>query len=616
LDGGDPSAAPEGHRDAGTDLVEFALPGVQRFIEEARSTSDVSAASGIYSSLAQELVASLAAEPGAELVLPAAGPEAPGTERGMPNRVVALLPADTGADGADRAVKAARKAWEGWVRKLLHLAEDDPVPEQPGFPLLQWVSVPARSGDYEEQWRRAQRLLAARRRVRDFVGVPEQGWRQRALCSLAPRWPAEEAAPPGVSPHDKDTALSLVGWVKRRWTHLNGEDGFPSTASIASVPYRRAVLEHLADDNVRQALGALAGVARAIDTTPETPVPGLAPLIPDSGPGRWLVLRGGPWVYPDRWQPAALARELGVRGHGSKAGSRDELARIATAADAGRKAAAHLRDVMAGLGVPLADYLAVVVQDIDSMGRFLSGAASDAEGSRIKVIPNEHRRLSADLLHVAAAQRAVLRSPELLGVPVYVGGDDLLAFTPAATALGAARACQQASARSLPSASTAVLYFHYHASIQRAMSDARRLLGTAKDRVPGKHALAVGYLRRSGASAVSIQRWDGPVDGDTAGLFGIFARGQENRLSPRLVTDLERDASELTALARYSERLYLAELARLVRRHREKYGNGDRETAIHVAAALKWLGDHEYADDVPGPQAAARVGVFLRQEAR
>lgn len=303
----------------------------------------------------------------------------------MPNRMVALLPGGTGEEAAERAVKAARDSWEACIRQLLRLADDAPVPQTPGFPLLQWICVPSAASGYGEQRRQAQRLLAARRRVRDFAGVPDDGWRERAICSLAPRWPAEDRPPTGVPPHEKDTALSLVGWAKRRWAFLNGVDGFPSTASIASAPYRQAILEGLERDDVREALAALARTARAIETAPEAPVPGLEALIPDSGPGRWLGRRGGPWVYPDRWQTSGLARELGVRTRGAKAVSHDELARLAAAADAGRKAAAHLRDVMAQKdvvtrkGAPLADYLAVVVQDIDSMGRFLSGVASDAE---------------------------------------------------------------------------------------------------------------------------------------------------------------------------------------------------------------------------------------------
>lgn len=114
-------------------------------------------------------------------------------------------------------------------------------------------------------------------------------------------------------------------------------------------------------------------------------------------------------------------------------------------------------------------------------------------------------------------------------MPVYVGGDDLLAFTPAASALGAARACR-----------------------------------------------AVGYLRRSGASAVSIQPWGVSDAGDTAGLFGIFARGQENRLSPRLA---------LSRLARKYKMLGTPALA---------LPNGAADAA--VAASPAWT-----ANEVMGP---------------
>jgi CRISPR-associated protein Cmr2 len=270
---------------------------------------------------------------------------------------------------------------------------------------------------------------------------------------------------------------------------------------------------------------------------------------------------------------------------------------------------------MRKLGVHLPGYLAVVVQDIDSMGRFLSSDAPDAGGGKIMVSPGEHRRLSTALLSVATAQWEALRSSELLGVPVYAGGDDLLTFVPAASALAAAQECQRALPLSLPRASTAVVYFHYYGSIQAAITEAQRLLKAAKGEVPGKHGLAVGYVRRSGASAVSVQPWAGPDGGSSAGLFGLFARERAGQLSPRLVADLRRDAGELAALAEVSERLYRAELARLVRRHSED--SDDRTVAAQVAGALEWLGSHEHAPgEVPGPHAAAQVGVFLRQEAR
>jgi CRISPR-associated protein Cmr2 len=147
------------------------------------------------------------------------------------------------------------------------------------------------------------------------------------------------------------------------------------------------------------------------------------------------------------------------------------------------------------------------------------------------------------------------------------------------------------------------------------MSEARRLLKDAKEHVEGKHALAVGYLRRSGVSAASIQPWPGMGGRNSAELFRLFALGGAEQLSPRLVTDLERDAEELAALRDKSERLYRAELARLVRRHTE----GGEAVTAEAVNALDWLGLHERADGRAGiarPQAAARVGVFLRQEAR
>ena len=189
-----------------------------------------------------------------------------------------------------------------------------------------------------------------------------------------------------------------------------------------------------------------------------------------------------------------------------------------------RRPGASAADGAAGRQAPpLASYLAVVVQDLDSMGRFLSGTPADA-AARGSIDPNEHERVSRELLRVPQRQRDALRTGELLGVPVYAGGDDLLAFAPAATALDAAQACHDEIPATLPTASTAVLFFHYHASIQQAMREARSLLEQAKEAVRGKHALAVGYLRRSGVSAVSIQPWTRPDGRSSAELFGFFAR--------------------------------------------------------------------------------------------
>jgi CRISPR-associated protein Cmr2 len=197
--------------------VVVALPGVQRFIAEARSTSDVRAASQIFVRLAGR-AAEVCQDAGGELVFPSAMAGADS----MPNRVVALFPPGAGPSAARRVEEAVHERWRGWLR--------DAVPRgdagTPGMPIVHWVCMPPAGGGYPGQWQEAQRLLAARRRVRDFEAVE---WRRRVLCSLGPRWPAADP-PSGLRPHEQAT-LSAAGWVKRRWHKLHGLDGFPSTSS-------------------------------------------------------------------------------------------------------------------------------------------------------------------------------------------------------------------------------------------------------------------------------------------------------------------------------------------------------------------------------------------------
>ena len=595
------------------DLVVFALPGVQSFIEETRSTSEVSAASQIYAALAAKVIESFRDRGDADVILPdyraEDSPADAGFVPGIPNRIVVSLPVGTGAEAARGAAEAADAAWRGWLADVLGSGR---VPDTPGFPRAQWVCVSPAS-DYASQWSQAQRLLSGRQLVRDFPAVPEEAWRNRQLCTLAPRWPAEDKPPPGVPAHERLLKLSAAGWVKRRWHRLDRKGGFPSTASIASAPYRLAAVAALGNEAVADAVRRLGEAAGQIpDAAPETAVPGLAGV---RGAGRWLATSGGPWVYPDSWQLESVAREAGLYRPGRDAEvPADVRELLEPVVQAGRRAAQDLRDAVPA-EVPLARYLAVVVQDLDSMGLFLSGRAASLGKEKIIISRNEHRRVSQELLGVAEAQRATLREQEMLGVPVYAGGDDLLACVPAATAIEAAERCHDAVPQSLPSPSTAVLFFHYHASIQRAMAEARLLLHDAKRHVEGKHALAVGYLRRSGAVAMSIQPWTGPGGASSGVLFRRFGRGVAGQLSPRLVTDLERDAGELAALRAENEKRYVAELARLVRRHTD----GGRAAAAEAVEALDWLGLRERLDGDAGvarPQVAARVGVFLRQEAR
>jgi hypothetical protein len=286
------------------DLVVISFPGVQRFISEARSTGDVRAASEIIARLAST-AADACRSAGGVLVFPSSATDLSDSADtanvgqaqlldGMPNRVVLLTGAGLGAGVAKSAVGAVDGAWTAWVREALRLPKDSKknsprTPETLGIPAIQWVCVPAVPGGYAAQWGQAQRLLDARRRVRDF---PAAEWTDRTLCALSPRWPAE-TAPEWLKKHEKAN-LSAANWVKRRWRQIQRLDGFASTYSIASAGYRRDVLSHLDDQDVRDALSGLMDAAGQIADSRETPVPGLAG--PQHRIGGWLASSGGPWV--------------------------------------------------------------------------------------------------------------------------------------------------------------------------------------------------------------------------------------------------------------------------------------------------------------------------------
>jgi CRISPR-associated protein Cmr2 len=571
-------------------LVIIALPGVQRQISEARSTADVRAGSEIVTSLVTVAAGSLQAQ-GGELVIPGGI----GDPDGLPNRVVALAPPGSGASFATGAAGAVHDKWQDLLRKVFQPIRSAPTP---GMPSVQWVCVPDDGRGYGWQWARAQALLTARRRVRDFE---PQKWPQRAICTLSPRWPAEDIPPPNLQDHEQAT-LSATNWVKRRWQRIQGGDRFPSTLSIASAPFRRRLLMLAANDEIGNEINAVMTAlhkeAHTVGGSGEARVPG---LLTGSNPGaQWFSRSGGPWVYPERWQPRTLARDTGR-----------DVGELRDVAQAGRTALNRLLKVADEHGVHRpTDYLAIVVQDLDGMGRFLGGEGVNAANVTLAVDPGEHRRVSGLLGRLAAGQRTALQRADLLGVPVYVGGDDLLAFAPATTALAAAQACHDLISPELPTASTAVLFFHYQAGLQAALTRARELLDTAKESVSGKHALAVGYLRRSGVRECSIQPWSGTNGQSSAAMFQVFGRDVAHPLSPRLVADLERDTDELAALHRRDQELYRAELTRLVGRHLGGEKAGRAQAATEVAATLLELGAGQE------PAGTARVGVFLRQEAR
>ncbi|GAA3820696.1 Cas10/Cmr2 second palm domain-containing protein [Streptomyces chiangmaiensis] len=605
------------------DLVVVAISGVQRFISESRTTSDLGAGSAIIGRLAGRAALECRSL-GARLVFPASveaeerssvsayadkGAPLPSS---VPNRIVAVASPGSGSAVAAAAAEAVRGEWARLVEDVWHRPA-----ATPGMPSVQWVCVEAAAGDYAQQWAVAQRTLVARRRLRNFDDPLDLT--DRELCSLSPRWPAEPKRPPHVPAHEQDR-LSAANWVKRRYrahakqtgagwdTPGSMPPGFPSTSAIASAPYRQWVLLAMGSDPVGKAVTALHKAVRLLaDTSREHAVPGLD-FDPSHPVQKWFACSGGRWVFRETWQGDVLAREFGRVG----------AENLSAAVTGGLRAVSDLHRAMEqeGLAAP-SPYLAVMAQDLDNMGRFLGGEPSRGRG-RLPVTEERHSRVSAQLSSLAERTVRLLHGDEYFGVPVYAGGDDLLAFVPAERALAASRACRDEIPDSLPRASSAVLFFHHRSSLQHAVTEVQHLLELAKEKVPRKNGLAVGYVRRSGVREQSLQPWQraggGPQPVDD---FSVFLDSAYDRpLSLRLVQDCLRDEEELASLP---GDLFSAELARLVGRH-----SGTRPPTDAVARAqadaLARLARGEASRQVDAERRVPRlaepvkVAAFLRRE--
>lgn len=639
------------------------LAGVQRLIRESRTTIDLRAGSEMIARLALEAAAVVAGYSGARLVFPAldragtgrTGADAdtvgrtgaeeapaaldPAQSLNVPNRIVALVPPGAGTAVATAVAAAVNQRWDAWMARLYPQQR----PPTPGVPSVQWVCLPARAADgqirdYPELWRLAQQAFNARRRVRDFVSVDLPAG--RVPCSLSPRWPAERTAPAGTPSYDRRSELCATNWVKRRWLDLqrrsagrHGTDedpavaGFPSTSGIASAPFRATLLSAMAAEPpggpIRCAVRALHTAAedlRRMLRTAKVQLPCErwvcsvlpAALAGDRAAG-WLNTDAGNWVYQESWDADRLWRD-GTSGDRSQTAP----AGLAGVVEAGARAARALAKLA---GAPPARYLAVIAQDIDSMGDFLRGEGRSQGGDLLPVTIDAHTEISRRLSAVGERQRQGLCDPAIQGVPVYTGGDDLLALVPASTALAAAETIHESIAQvpQLPTASTAVVFFHRIASLRLAVTEVQELLKQAKHANADKHALGVGFLRRSGVRESTIQPWLAAERELVTGRLRVFAAtGRRAGLSPRLVAELERDAVELRSLlsldASGTPPLVLAlheqEITRLVLRH-----HGTAEDAR--ALLLLMRAERARPSSSPGEQRrarAAKVAVFLRQE--
>lgn len=569
--------------------LSLSLGRVQRFIEGARRTEDLWAGSALISWLTFQAAEKLTAHNGVVLIpwlashpfsalLPPGSPPSSTKPAGFPNRLWAVVPGNGADQFARRLEGELHDTWKNCLRSLGKNVDGT-------FPEIRCVLVTG-AQDYAQAWQLAGDALGGRKRVRDFPAYKVDGDAVCSCCGLraarrAPRLVGSYHLNPRAGEHLCDACM-----VKRVWREIAPSGlapRFPSTAAVATAPFRHRVAAQVHNQEIRKALGNLVAqlveLKKAMHEFGEPFPDQLQEVIPGlSASGNELVQRflgyDGEWCYPESWETATVAREYDLTD--------EQTQKIAPRLQKGREATKVLIDKMTKLEEPTPSrYLAVVMQDADDMGKALSGTPDPYGSSHVTLTPEWHAGVSHTLVELGASTY-VDEIERGLGRLVYSGGDDLLAFLPVQNALKAAGTCRSALSNCFPrlTASTAVVFFHHSYPLQEALRRARELLEEAKH-LPGKDRLAVLPLRRGGPRARGVLWWRGGQAATVLDeLSQKFSDGGGRGLSPRLLRSLELEEEGLLGL---SPARVESEVRRVVRRH-----GGDAQAEELVLQCWKW----------------------------
>ncbi len=459
------------------------------------------------------------------------------------------------------------------------------VGEGPELNRAQGLGAPDPNDLYSLLYALTVRCLGARKSLRLLSPSTSQLSEACSLCGERPAlattsasdlWPRMARQFPRSLRSGGKERLCAVCTTKRMATDhavggvLGAAGRFPSTASIATSPFKAAVLGRLGDlqpkvqeyvDNVKQAI-AECGLSWTL-ASPQ--VEGLSRLpIMDSA----FLGVDGEWLLKESFQPekVAWAYDLSLEANATVL-----LERAQEALKSLIEAAAELKPV----GIPRpTPYLAILASDGNRMGEYLRGRVSDA----IRGLTG-HRHLSAALgdYSLRAVPRVVQGHPEgpaRLGRLVYAGGDDVLAMLPVAdlpavleelsllfsglsgtgadgwfeAQNGTVDTCEEAWKALDPSASirVGVAIVHEQDPLGAGLEAARQAEAAAKDvpgmNTPGSGAFCIAVVHRSGdAYQAHVPFALGNLRG--AGFFKSLVHaftGPDRVLSPRLPGLLER----------------------------------------------------------------------------
>jgi CRISPR-associated protein Cmr2 len=296
---------------------------------------------------------------------------------------------------------------------------------------------------------------------------------------------------------------------------------YPSTATIATLPWRRAVLEAVAqgDGELAAALEAYLGALAAANSRmggllafgAAAMFPHLAGLVTQDGPADLLAYDGGLFC------PEVVSNPRTELPEGDRPVILDKLEALLEKA------------CRAGIRPP-SRFFALVAMDGDRLGQLMhvAGARKAAVSAALQGFADHARDVVEDVTPGAGGP--------MLGRVVYAGGDDLLALFPVETALGAADRLRRlyselvgaavsgtaagdaaaggaAEGGARPTISAGLVYAHMHTPLQVVVRRAYAVLNDEAKEAAGRNAFAVEVWKRNGAALSFSRAWDAPGAG-------------------------------------------------------------------------------------------------------
>ena len=533
-------------------LLICSIGPVQGFIAAARSSRDLAYGSWLLSELAKTAARLIAEQEGFDaLIFPAPQSEKDlerDSDLSVANKVVAEVrgdPTKLAEVIEDSLRRFIRNAWRPIAKELGESVDNDLAVRQLEDLLeFYWVAAPLSSADkYKDVRNHCEAALSARKATRNFnlyQGAPRfkssiDGWREHVLAEIPDHASRPNAQQMKLYKLRNGELLSGVDLLKR-WGKSSRVERYKSVSHLAAMPFAKGLGEERADELKQR----------------------LIQLFRDRGAE---PVRDYSVFFPSEVRAAVENKQVEER-------LLQEQERLLTE-HAGRRRPAP--------------YYALLLADGDFMGKVIDKRATSDE---------EHRRLSRALSAFARQVPDIVEKHN--GVPIYAGGDDVLAYLPLHTALACVGeladtfkqamgdfAFEEGGEMKSPTLSAGLVIAHHLEPLSDVLALARRTEKAAKG-VTGKNALAIALNKRSGAERTIKQKLPALIDR----LQTMTQWWLDGTLSKGAAYELERLAREMGEVL--DEEALRAEAIRILKRKRES-GGGQEVRKEVIEKMEKWL---------------------------